>query len=204
VLLLKLVTLAAAVLAGCQHGGPAPTAAQRDTRRLLVLEEPFHSFVSTPLATLEDVEVATARLEGLRLRYLDAVSLEQHSDGQLWALVRIGELHLDLSARVRRLPYPAGLSPDEQRRFDNRLSQRALPLEAVGTGVLEQVVARAAREGNDERAARRARLYLRLHGGQPLAPDDIALLQSELVAPTFRAPRSLLEAGRIGQRAARR
>jgi len=50
----------------------------------------------------------------------------------------------------------------------------------------------------------RARLYLRLHTHAHLADADLEVLRLELTASSFRAPRTLLDAGRIGQRAARR
>ncbi|MDP2341232.1 MAG: hypothetical protein Q8O67_09755 [Deltaproteobacteria bacterium] len=185
----------------------ATTQSSRDTRRLRALERTFHGFVAVKLHDLEEVEDATARLEQLRLDYLDALT-EPSSDerDRLLAMLRLAELHLDLSARIRRVPYP---STDLAARaaFDATLSQHALPLEATGKGILEQIVQRADRAGVDGRFVARARLYAHLHpqqGTVALDDADVGVLQQELMASTFRAPRSLLEAGRLGQRAARR
>ncbi len=180
---------------------------QKDARRLRALERSFYAFVAVKLHNLEEVEDATARLEQLRLDYLDALS-EPNSDerDRLWALLRLAELHLDLSARIRRVPYQSA-DPAARAAFDATLSQRALPLEATGKGILEQIVQRAERAGVEGRFVARARLYLHLHpqeGRVALDDDDVVVLQQELMASTVRAPRSLLEAGRVGQRAARR
>ncbi len=180
----------------------------KDRRRLRALERSFHGFVAHKLRDLDDVEAATATLEQLRLDYVDALS-DPSSDerDRLLALLRLAELHLDLSARIRRVPYPQNLDESLQRQFDVRLSALALPLEATGQGILTQIVQRADRASVDGRFVHRARLYLHLHahaGEVLLDADDVAVLQSELMASTFRAPRSLLEAGRVGQRAARK
>ena len=195
-------------VAGCATSASSAQATS-DSRRLRALERSFHGFVAVKLHNLEEVEDATARLEQLRLDYLDALT-DPGSDerDRLWAMLRLAELHLDLSARIRRVPYPSsGADVDARAAFDATLSQRALPLEATGKGVLEQIVLRADRAGVDGRFVARARLYLHLHpqqGSVALDDADVALLQQELMASTFRAPRSLLEAGRLGQRAARR
>jgi hypothetical protein len=47
-------------------------------------------------------------------------------------------------------------------------------------------------------------LYRALHAGEALTTEDIGFLRRELTARSFVAPRTLLEAGRVGQRAARR
>lgn len=185
----------------------APTQSSKDIRRLLSLERSFYGFVAVKLQDLQQVEEATARLEELRLDYLHALS--EPSSGErdrLWAMLRLAELHLDLAARIRRVPYGSG-DPFTRADFDATLSQRALPQEATGQGILRQILQRAERSGVYGRFVARARLYLHLHpqeGATALSATDIGVLQQELVASTFRAPRSLLEAGRVGQRAARR
>ncbi|MBI1947894.1 MAG: hypothetical protein HYS27_19545 [Deltaproteobacteria bacterium] len=189
-------------LAACAHA-PEPSSALT-VRRLAVLEHDLRAFTGTRLATLEDVERELGVLEELRLAYLDTLAVEPVPRDRVLCLVRIAELHLDLGARVRRVPYPAGTTDVERRAFDDVLSQQALPLEAVGRGVLAQAVDEANAHGVDDRFAKRARLYQRIHAGESLGRAELALLRSELGARTFAAPRTLLEAGRIGQRAARR
>lgn len=203
--------LAAAVCSGtltaCATTASTTTAAQADHRRLLGLERAFFAFANTRLRSLDDVEAATAVLEDLRLDYVDVLAGPQAAErDRLLALLRLAELHLDLAARVRRVPYVDGDDDDAKRRFDTTLSGLALPLEATGLGMLDQLVARAARGGVEGRFVARARLYQRLHAHSAAALDDgdRAALTGELVAQTFRAPRSLLEAGRLSQRAARR
>lgn len=199
-LLLLLLTIA--VGASCAH--PSATA-QRDARRLRSLEPAFQEFVAVRLASVDDVEPAIARLEGLRLEYLDALAASGTEQERMLGLLRIAEAHLDVSARIRRIPYPDGLVDDAGRRdFDRTLSSRALPLEATGLSLLEQLVRHADTAGFDGRFVQRARLYLRLHTDAALAEGDLDILRLELTASSYRAPRSLLDAGRIGQRAARR
>lgn len=207
--LLLLLCACAVDVAGCATAQQMQSQQQqRDTRRLRALERSFLAFTAQKLKDLDDVEAATAVLEQLRMDYVDALSAGSSAEGdQLLALLRLAELHLDLSARIRRVPYPHNLDERGQRQFDVRLSALALPLEATGQGILEQILQRADRGGVDGRFVQRARLYLHLHAHQGdvlLDDDDVALLRKELVAQTFRAPRSLLEAGRVGQRAARR
>ena len=195
-------------LAGAVFTGACATSAtvtqQADARRLRVLERSFHSFVATPLERVADVERATATLERLRLEYLDALAKTHEERERLLALTRLAELHLDLSARIRRVPYPGELNVDDRGSFDRGLSARALPLEATGLSLLRQVLERGEATAVDNRAVKRARLYLRLHTAEALTPEDLDVLQRELVAVSWRAPRSLLDTGRIGQRAARR
>ncbi len=188
--------------AGCATVSSAPDALSQ--RRLLVLERDFASFAAQPLKTPEDIEQQTAALEALRLDYLDALGKTAAPRDRLLCLLRIAELHLDLGARIRRVPYPAGATDADKRAFDEMLSQDALPLEAVGRGVLAQAIDYADTHGLDGRFVRRARLYRALAAGRSLDSEQIAWLQRELVDRTFGAPRTLLEAGRIGQRAARR
>jgi len=195
--------LAAAMGGGCAH---APQA-QRDARRLRVLELSFHEFTSDHLLSLDDIEPAVARLEVLRADYLDALSAADGERERLLALLRLAEAHLDLSARVRRVPYPASIAPSARAAFDAELSHRALPLEATGLGILDQVVQRGSEVSANGRFVKRARLYQHLQrvgGESALNNDDIEFLRAELVAVSYRAPRSLLDTGRVGQRAARR
>lgn len=207
------VLVAAAALAGAvtsvgcaSSPASAPARAAHDPlsqRRLLVLERDFAAFTARALRGPDDVEEQTAALEALRLDYLDVLARAAHPRDRLLCLVRIAELHLDLGARIRRLPYPVGASDDEKARFDEALSQDALPLEAVGRGVLAQALDYADQHGLDGRFVRRARLYRTLHAGDALDTDEIKWLRRELADRTFGAPRTLLEAGRVGQRAAR-
>lgn len=217
---LLLLALSAALPLGCATTDGGKVADERlAERRLLVLEEEFADFTARrldvseegePLApeeSLPEVEKEIARLEGLRLRYLDLLGPNATDRQRVVAMVRIAELHFDLGARVRRLPYPTGASPAEMQAFDERLARVASPLDAVGRGVLDQVLDYADRRGFEGRFVRRARLYAALHGEPPRALDDYELraLHHELGrAAPYGAPRRLLEVGRIGQRASRR
>lgn len=195
------------LLSGCASA-PNTTAAALSSRRILVLERDFSAFVAQPLKSREHIEQQTAALEQLRLLYLDVLSASDSPRDRLLCLLRIAELHLDLGARIRRLPYPRGATLQERTQFDAQLSQTALPLEAVGRGVLAQAIDYADTHSLDGRFVRRARLYRALHVGDstsaPLDRRSLTALRAELSAQSFRAPRTLLEAGRVGQRAARR
>lgn len=160
---------------GCATSSSARAGEERLVeRRLLVLEQEFADFTSRRLDVSDDgeplgseemlaeVDREIARLEGLRLRYLDLLGPEANDRQRVVAMVRIAELHFDLGARIRRLPYPASLSPAELRAYDERLARLAAPLEAVGRGVLAQVIDYADRTGFDGRFVRRARLYASL------------------------------------------
>ncbi len=214
---LGVLALAASTV-GCAHDRHVATSSADTTeRRLLVLESEFADFVAArldrdedgsraaPLKMLAAVELQTARLESLRLRYLDVIEEASTHRQRLIAMVRIAELHLDLASRVRRLPYPADLDRSQRGAWDDDLSRRALPLEAVGLGVLEQVNEYADHRSLDGRFIRRARVYLALHASRRLGDEELAALRLELAArgPFGPAPR-LLSAGRVGQRAARR
>jgi hypothetical protein len=201
-----LVALALAYTAlGCATTADPPAGAPDplSQRRLLVLERDFAHFTGQRLDARDDIEEQTAALESLRLQYLDVLARAAQPRDRLLCLVRIAELHLDLGARVRRLPYAPAASDDEKARFDESLSQDALPLEAVGRGVLAQALDYADAHGLDGRFVRRARLYRSLHAGSPLSAAEIQWLRRELADRSFGAPRTLLEAGRVGQRAAR-
>jgi hypothetical protein len=203
------VSFVVASLVACAHAPSTPD----PVRELRVLDASFASFTAGRLHGVDDAETAVARLESIRLDWLAVLGADDgvargddgvaRGDEGTLALLRLAELHLDLAARIRRIPYPAGVDDNERRAFDAMLSRLALPLEATGQGVLAQITARAARGGGDGRFVRRARLYQRLHGGHPLGADDVRVLTAELEATTFRAPTTLLQAGRIGQRASR-
>lgn len=210
--------LGALGLGGCAHRAAqkGPSEDQLE-RRLLVLESEFADFVAVRLdrdgdgeragtpEMIANVELETAALEGLRLRYLDVIEQAGLHRPRVIAMVRLAELHLDLASRTRRLPYPPDATPVEKKAWDERLSRLALPLEAVGLGVLEQVDEYAEHRELDGRFIRRARVYLALHTSRPLGRDEIATLNRELLARgPYGGPRRLLEAGRVGQRAARR
>ncbi len=199
--LLTTVLASTTFSAGCAT--PSATIQQRDARRLRALERSFHAFVATPVHDEASLESAVARLESLRLDYVDALTTSTSEEDRLLALTRLAEMHLDLSARIRRVPY-GGAVGAESKAFDARLSARALPLEATGLSVLAQIVERGSDGGDTDRFIKRARLYLHLHTDAPLTSDDLDVLRDELVAVQFRAPRSLLDVGRIGQRSARR
>jgi hypothetical protein len=111
--------------AGCVT--PAATQSQRDVRRLRALERSFYAFTATRLQALDDVEGATSALEQLRLDYVEALADPSSAErDRLLALLRLAELHLDLSARIRRMPYPPGLDESQQRQLDVQLSALAL------------------------------------------------------------------------------
>lgn len=216
-LIAGIAALAIPLASGCAHAPSAELSAQRAERRLLVLEEEFSEFIARDLARSEDgarldpdeaiheLDQHIARLQALRLRYLDLVG-EGSSDRQrVVAMVRIAELHLDLGARVRRLPYPADATVEQMVAFDERLGRIATPLEAVGYGVLRQVDDYADRRRFDGRFVRRAHLYLALHQDGSLHRRELVTLRAELArSAPYGAPRRLLEAGRVGQRASRR
>jgi hypothetical protein len=200
-----LVVVGALGPAACVHPAATPTPDATE-RRLRALDVRFGSFVAERLGSLHDIEPAVAELEALRLDWLDELGdldavVEERP--RLLVLVRLAEMHLDLAARIRRVPYAPGLDDDGRAAFDAALSREALPLEAIGQGILAQVVHRATRADVDGRFVRRARLYQRLHAGRALDDADLAALRTELVATTFRAPSTLLQAERIGQRASR-
>lgn len=200
--LVAMGVLAVGCLGACAH----PHEAREDLsgRRIVVLEREFAAFAARTLRAPDDVERETAALEALRLEWLDELSRATEPRQRLLCLLRIGELHLDLGARIRRVPYPPHSSEDQKREFDDGLSHDALPLEAVGKGVIAQAIDYADTHGLDGRFVRRARLYRTLHDGRPLSVEELGWLRAELVARSFNAPRPLLEAGRVGQRAARR
>ncbi len=194
------------------HAGNARAA----KHKVLVLEDRFSRFVSAPLDRDEDgaplaerdvfvrIEEATNRLQGLRLSYLDVVQDADRPQERVLALVRLGELHLDLASRIRRVPYPRDASATERAAFDRALSRRAVALEATGLGVLTQLVHYAGRMSYEDRFVRRARAYLALHSGDRLDENMVATVRQELLQATmFPAPRRLLEPMRVGQRAAR-
>lgn len=192
-------------------------------RRVLLLERDFLAFTrrnlnATPaslsgavgrIAVLE-LDPWLSELESLRLRYLQIAADSVSERHRLLALVRIAELHLDLGARVRRIPYPVGATQTERILFDEELSRVALPLEIVGLSVLQQVTDYAVRVPPRVEESRqlvaRCELYLALHRehGARMDAAHLATLSRELTQRNvFPAPKTLLEVGRIGQRAAR-
>jgi len=103
-------------------GCATPTASSaRDARRLRALEPGFAAFVAVRLGAVDDIEPVVARLEELRLEYLDALSASTTEKERLLALLRIAEAHLDVSARIRRIPYPTGMSASASGAFDATL-----------------------------------------------------------------------------------
>jgi len=212
-----LLVAAALSAAGCAHVPDTQSDARQTERRLLVLEGEFSEFTAADLArseeglpldpaeALADLDRHNARLESLRLRYLNLVGEGSDDRQRVVAMVRIAEPHLDLGARIRRLHYPRDATVEQMRAYDDQLGRIATPLEAVGYGVLGQVVDYAERRRFDGRFVRRARLYLGLHRDGSLSRGEIVTLRSELsrTAP-YGAPRRLLGAGRVGQRASRR
>ncbi len=192
----------AVVTVSCAHAvAPGPSG-----RELASLERKFAAFTATRLQRLADIEAALAWLEEDRVAWLDFLVHAQGaaaSTERSLALLRLAELHLDLAARIRRVPYPPAASDRERSEFDATLSRHALALEATGQGILAQLIDTSVRERLDGRFVRRARVYLRLQRSRPLGPSDVQLVERELTAATFRAPTTLLQVGRIGQRAAR-
>ncbi len=197
----SVVAVMVAVTVGCAH---APSPQQKDVRRLRALEMSFHDFTGAKLKSISDIEPQTARLEALRLDYLDALAETTGEGESVLALLRLAELHLDLAARIRRVPYPKELPQARRGAYDAMLSSRALPLEATGMSLLDSVIERGSELEAEGRFIARTRLYQRLAKGEALTDDDIELLRQELSAQTYRAPRTLLDTGRLGQRAARR
>ncbi|MCP4504256.1 MAG: hypothetical protein GY822_30415 [Deltaproteobacteria bacterium] len=128
---------------GCQHA-PQRRGSASAEQRLVSLEQSFSRFVS---ASLEDsdlpvlgrFEVQRKKLERLRMRYLDVVRDAQGERVRIAAMVRVAELHLDLAARVRRIPYETNASQAHHTELDAQLSRWALPLEATGIGILHQI-----------------------------------------------------------------
>lgn len=191
-------------------------------KRLRLLERDFLSFTQRPLdisigdfssepdARLAGLDPWISELESLRLRYLQIAAHDHSESHRLIAMLRIAELHLDLGARIRRIPYPETWPDSDLQRFDAALSRAALPLEIVGIGVLEQVVDYSARVppalGDAAGYVDRCEMYLVLHrgNGERLGAAHLATLTRELSRKSaYPAPKTLLEAGRIGKRASR-
>jgi hypothetical protein len=211
--------LAAALLgSACAHRSVSQelTSAELD-ERVLHLEDEFARFTAVDLSVddagvpraAEDavaaLERSVAELQRLRLRYLALVDRGADERQTTLILLRIAELHLDLAARGRRLPYPVEATEPEQRSFDARLGRIVSPLEAAGFGVLEQIARYHDDRGSLTTTVRRARLYLALHRDAAIDDQSAAQLRLELRGVgAFDAPRRLLEAGRLGRRASRR
>lgn len=209
----------AAGLCACAHPEPlkpAFTEAQA-ARRLHLLERHFLAFIDRslledaggaklpPVVALAQMDHHMAELERLRARYLDLVTRAPPSWTRSVALMRLGELHLDFCARLRRLPYPDDMPRDARARFDAELSRLALPLEAIGLGLMAQLQDTPSPDSSTWRFVRRANLYEALHGrARHLNEEQLHILRQELSDPRpYAAPRRLLANGRIGQRASR-
>ena len=214
------VGLIVAVLSGCAHQTHKGGQKASVERQLLLLEADFVRFTTAQLTlnltgtdpasviVLRACESDVKALEALRARYLTVVSKAVTHEQRLLAMIRLAELHLDFGARLRRVAYPVSTVTDSQRAlFDQKLSNAALPYEAVGLGILNQIVRYSAERSLSGRMSRRADMYIALHTelGASLEPRHIQTLREELSAKgPYRSPRRLLETGRIGQWAARR
>lgn len=222
----RFVFLGLFLLSGIALACATPSASHRERsdpeRRLRILERDFLAFTQRPLdvfvgasateldAGLSGLDPWVSELESLRLRYLQIAGEGSTEPHRLIALLRIAEMHLDLGARIRRIPYPDAWPPSDFRKFDDTLSREALPLEIVGISVLEQVVDYAARippsVGEAANYVARCELYLMLHreADGRLDTEHLATLTRELLRKNeYPAPKTLLEAGRIGNRASR-
>lgn len=188
-------------------------------RKLLVLEGETNRFWSGTLSdakppsraqTKAAIERETKALERLRMRYLDVLAEADDDRDRVLVMLRLAELHLDLGARIRRAEYPHDATDADRAAFDAFLSKKALPLEATAHGLIAQILDLGRRRGIEGELVERAELYARLHGPRsdqagPLGPLWLPILEREWSKRgPFAAPRRLLEAGRIGQRAARR
>jgi hypothetical protein len=205
---------------GCIHSGSLPPNAGTVEKQLLLLEQDFAQFVAAKLSyagaasgenqssILASCESEVRKLESLRLRYLDLVAVSRSHRHRVTAMTRIAELHLDFGARIRRIAYPDSLqSTVELDLFEKKLASAALPYEAIGLGILRQIDDFATRRQLSGRMVQRAQLYLALHDSSSsvLMPSHFVTLRHELsTGGPFRAPRRLLETGRIGRRAERR
>lgn len=217
-----LLSCLAVSAAGCVH--PSTTDARHAgathlQRKLLVLEGETSTFWSRSLSddgppshaqTKAAIERETKALERLRMRYLDLLGEAEADRDRVLVMLRLAELHLDLGARIRRADYPHDATDAERAAFDAFLSKKALPLEATAHGLIAQVLDFSRRRGIESEWVERAELYARLHGPRsdragPLGPLWLPILEREWSQRgPYAAPRRLLEAGRIGQRAARR
>ena len=207
-------------LAGCVHDSKRTSRKTSTERQLLLLEADFVRFTSTEikmrkyqgnfkvLSVLNACENDVKNLESLRARYLALVGKAVTDQQRLLAMIRLAELHLDFGARLRRVDYPQATLTDAQRnRFDQKLSNAALPYEAVGLGILNQIIDYSTERNLSGRMTKRAHMYAALHGapGGQLTRQHISTLKIELTAKgPYRSPRRLLETGRIGRWAARR
>jgi|GEM_PF-1107508 len=225
--LLMILLLAPAVLAGgCQHATSTQRSRATAQQRVQHLESSFQKFISVRfdddnrrLRSVQGAyEVERKKLERLRMRYLDVVRDARDERVQLLAMMRVAEMHLDLAARVRRIPYPSTSS--DKGAFDDQLSRWALPLEAVGMGILHQMaptsaVATRPSSSTPKRTLhalptardlrQRATLYLAMHEERrPLTTgerNDVRAIAAQ--RSRFAPPSRLVGVGRLGQRSAR-
>lgn len=215
---LLVVFLVALATVGAARPLAVSAAPASPDRVILSLEHDFARFVGHRLdvslddvpmrgeSALVEVDRAERWLERLRLRYISLLVGDRTLEIRHLVLLRLAELHLDLAARVRRIPAAEGLDDVEQQRWSQRLVQRAVPLEGIGLGMLDQIARLPAGASSVERFRARAHLYTVLHGGDgsPLGPTEVATLRQELVRDgMFPAPRRLLEGRQVGRRAAR-
>ncbi|MFZ9886732.1 MAG: hypothetical protein ACO3JL_04440 [Myxococcota bacterium] len=196
----------------------APGVSTTAYRAILVLEEDFARFIAHRLdlsadglplrgeAAFVEVERAERTLEHLRLRYVALLTGDPNEEIRHLVLLRLAELHLDLGARIRRIPAPQSDVEGEGQRWAKRLTQRAVPLEGVGVGMLEQIARLPEGTASVQRFRNRAQLYAVLHAAEDgvLGPAQVATLRLELARDaTYPAPRRLLEVRQVGRRAAR-
>lgn len=214
--------LVVALVAPAAAGGARPLAVSAahasPDRVVLSLEHDFARFVGHRLdvsvdgtslrgeSALVEIDRAERWLERLRLRYIRLLAGDRTPELRHLVLLRLAELHLDLAARVRRVPAAEGSDDVELQRWTRRLAQRAVPLEGIGLGMLDQIARLPAGASSVARFRARARLYTLLHGGDeaPLGPAEVATLRQELARDgLYPAPRRLLEGRQVGRRAAR-
>jgi hypothetical protein len=191
--------LCGATTIGCAGLTTTPARPARADALTEKLEPSFVALVAQRPRNIDEAERFVASIELLRSQYVVAIGRATDDNDRAWLLLRVAELHLHGAARVRRIRYASGIDRDA---FDATLSSLALPLEATGSGVLQQLISRGDALA-DERPLERARLYLSFLAGDSLDAGERQVLLDELRATRRKAPRTLLEAGRLGQRAAR-
>lgn len=157
-------------------------------------------------SALVELDRAERWLETLRLRYVRLLVGAPTLEIRHLVLLRLAELHLDLAARIRRIPTAEDRDDGELQRWSLRLAQRAAPLEGIGFGMLDQIAQLPAGVPSVERFRARAHLYAVLHSevDGTLGPAEVATLRQELTRDgLYPAPRRLLEGHQVGRRAAR-
>ncbi|MBN2493410.1 MAG: tetratricopeptide repeat protein [Deltaproteobacteria bacterium] len=75
----------------------------------------------------------------LEKKYEEVVSYKD-PDWSVAALVRIGELSMDLATAMLEAPVPAGLTPEQQDIYVEELQKQALPLEEKSSGFLNKAI----------------------------------------------------------------